>query len=612
MEFVRNSVRMDQSSHVDFSGYSHHSMALSNSQCALRGRGMADQPLSMHTGEPHAARASHAYNVTAAVALQKRKSDYTTSPTSAHAFQPRHYPWQKRRKSNNGPLLTVGPSPPLLSSHSGGTMGRYDATSPGSRPYLKASSLSWKNQNEPAMVLKSTVPGMSPDTQLGQVSFCACNLCMPPGLFQQIIGIPRMLLNETYLALQHSNPVNSPVGLQDLPAEIIHRVCDYLNQHDLGHFRCTTQKHATVGDEYLFRHGTLRLQLRPDHFDRLLAISKHPMICRRITRLELIGDEHGLSRLTFPESSWFDPEEKHRVYSGGLFQGCIRQLTNLEAIEMRVNSDQCPSMTPGIHYKMSEQMYCLLSDIQNVPVVNIKYLRIQGIGWQCPCCVGAHLIRDGLNLNVLESAAHRLLRLDLTINFPLQDARAAQCLPLVHYLHFARNIEELKLKFGRRGLPVSVDLGEICRLRWSHLRTLDLRHAAVLQRDLLSLLEAHSDLKELRLGSIILRGGRWTTAFESMTQSLTKLEKIRLGGILSDTRLHQTRTFLCGKSLNSFAHQAIVEKRHGGPIHYPPDPLALAQLVVRKEREIQEHRKAAGLSCDLCQTCGRLQHTPRL
>ena len=423
--------------------------------------------------------------------------------------------------------------------------------------------------------------------------------------------IPWDVLNKIYSSFPPLEPPKLPVqkGLEDVPPEIVHRVCEYLDEQDVGSFRRSTQKHAAIGDEHMFRQGILRFRLDPDHFDRLRAISENPMICQRIRTLELGGEKHGFYKLLFQSVYRVDPGEDQRLYSKLQLQDCIRHLTNLTAIEMRIDAQQDPLLTPDTHYRLSEQMHFLLSDIQSVPSMDIKYLRMEGVGWQSPCCVGARLSKAGSNLKVLEDAARRLLRLALTVQPHPQDPEMTQCRPLAHYLHSATNLEELKLKFGEKGLPRFVDLGEVCRLRWSHLRSVDLTYAKVLQQDLLSFFEAHSDLKEVRLGSMVLRGGRWTTAIDGMSQVLSKLEKITFSGILHDTRLLETRTFLCGDSLTHWARQAVVKKRRGPAIAYPPDPMAVAQALLRRDREAQEQRRAAGLSCDLCKSCGQLEHS---
>lgn len=562
----------------------------------------------MRTDNLHAACIPPASHMPAAARLHKRKSDVSVSPISPHPLLV-HRPSSKRNKCLEEKSSTTAPISNLATQYSE-ILGRQDAAPPRAQPLLNVSALSWNSQANPQPSMEFAVHNMLPEPEFCHGSACPCRICATPDPSHQMAELPWYVMNEMYPSFPSLKSPKLPFrnGMKNVPPEIIHRVCEYLGERDLGNFRRTTKRHAVIGDDHMFPHGTLHFHLHPDHFDRLQTIAKSPIICKRITTLRLVGSQHGFFRLLSPTVYCLDLGEDQRLYSRLQLQDCIQNLTNLTAIEIRIDVMQYPLLTPDTYHRLSEQMHFMLSDIQSVPSMNIEYLKMRCIGWQSPCCVGARLSRGWSNITVLEDAADRLVRLDLMVLPHPQDLEMNQCQSLAHYLRFATNLEELKLRCGMRGLPRLVDLGEVCRLRWSHLRTVDLECGKIHQRDLLSFFEAHGDLKEVRLGSIVLREGRWTTVIERMSHMLPRLEKIQLSGILHDTRLLETRTFLCGDRLTRWAHQAVVQKQRGPPVVYPPDPLAVAQALRLRDRGFQAQRRAAGLSCDLCKSCGQLKH----
>ncbi len=584
-------------------------LTLSIQRVAYEGQVMSDQLPPMQADDLHAAGALPASHMPAAARLHKRKSNLSVSPISAPP-QLVHRPSSKRKKYIEGTSSTSAPISDLATQYSGRILGRQDTAPTRPQRLSDASAFLWNHQTNPPPGLEPPVPDVLPHTDLCYCLSCPCYICGVLASSHQLAEIPQHIMNQIDPSFTPLRSLEQRVhkGVLGVPPEIIHQVCEYLDEGDLGNFRRTSKRHAMIGDEHMFRQGTLRIHLHPDHFDRLQAIAMSPMTCQRIRTFELVGGQHGFFTMLFPSVYRVDPGEDQRLYSKLQLQSCIQHLTNLEAFEMRINTQQDRFLTPDTHFRLSEQMHFLLYDVQSVPSMNIRYLKMECVGWQSPCCVGSRLSKDAFNLKVLEDAAGRLLRLDLTVQPHPQHPEMTQCHPLAHYLQFATNLEELKLSFGKRGLPRLVDLGEVCRLTWSHLRSVDFNYAKVSQQDLLTFFEAHSDLKEVRLGSMVLREGRWTTAIERMSRVLPKLEMINFSGILHDTRLFETRTFLCGDSLTHWAHQAVVQKQRGPPIVYPPDPLTVAQALLRRDRGLQQQRRAAGLSCDLCKTCGQLKH----
>lgn len=396
--------------------------------------------------------------------------------------------------------------------------------------------------------------------------------------------------------------------LQDLPPEILHRVCEHLEKEDVKNFRLTAEIHADIGDEHMFRQGILRLQIDADHFERLRKMSENPMICRAIKLLEISGYRHAFAKLVNHVAFQTRFRLNGRYYSDSV--ECIGQFRNLKTVEMRINIDRVALLDPSWRRNLSRQMHGMLSDIQSLPCIHIRYLKYEGVGWQSPCCVGAHLSPDAFNFKVFENAAERLLRLELTMTPQPSDPEMNRCQALVHYLQYARNLEEIKLTLGKKeGVPFYASLDDFLRLRLSRLRSMDISFGTFAELDLLSFLVVHSALKELRLGFMILREGTWTTAVGTMAQILPSLNKISFWGQLSDTRLMESRTTLCGESLNSWAHRIAVLKQPGLNVAYPANPLAVALAAAQRDRQAQRARRAAGLHCPLCESCGQIEHT---
>lgn len=288
--------------------------------------------------------------------------------------------------------------------------------------------------------------------------------------------------------------------------------------------------------------------------------------------------------------------------------------TNLEPIEMRVDNELCPFIDGLVQIKMFEQMHSILSDILVVPGINITSLKMEGVSWYNPCC-DAWPREDDPNLQILLWAAPRLTHLDLTIGpcYGSADtvALAVQFNFLKYYLYYTPNLQELKLNFGKEPSRRVANIGQIFQYRWSHLRVVDISHAEVSIQHLLSFCEAHNNLEHVRLCSITLKGGTWPAAFESMSGSLMCLDSITTSGIFGDAQLIQTNSVLCGDNLNHYARQEIVNRRRVGPFAYPLDPRAFGLFVARDDLRVRQRRRAHGLPCVSCKTCGQLQHDLR-
>jgi hypothetical protein len=71
--------------------------------------------------------------------------------------------------------------------------------------------------------------------------------------------------------------------LERLPSELIHIICGFLPDHDLGHFRLTNKECAEIGGSHIVRG--IHVMFTAKSFQNLLKISRHPVLSRHVTSI---------------------------------------------------------------------------------------------------------------------------------------------------------------------------------------------------------------------------------------------------------------------------------------------------------------------------------------
>lgn len=74
--------------------------------------------------------------------------------------------------------------------------------------------------------------------------------------------------------------LDTKIALHKLPSEIIHLIHKYLVPTDVANLRLVSQKVAQIGLEYLV--PCIHLQLTTASYNRLIAISRHPVISKHV------------------------------------------------------------------------------------------------------------------------------------------------------------------------------------------------------------------------------------------------------------------------------------------------------------------------------------------
>lgn len=376
----------------------------------------------------------------------------------------------------------------------------------------------------------------------------------------------------------------------------------------------TDSRYAAIGDEYLFQHGVLRLCLHVECFTRLQAISNNPMICQRITTLEVDGDYTGLqSWLACP--LWplcpMYIRRGYRLYSQAYFQGCIRKLANLKSIKLRASTVvQLGILDQQFIYMLLEQITFLHYDIQVSVGMEVQLLKSDNLYWTNPCCRDLDMFRRSGSIQRTLLAADRLTCLDVSLRVIDKLSTKMQMDQLMEFLESTPNVEDLRLNFGsldRHKIARGTDFGRIWSLEFKHLRLVEFSYGKVAYADLLDfLLSQPVTLKEIRLGDLRLRSGRWDTFINTMSVSQLVLEKFLLFGRLSDTLLRANEMWLCGAHTTPMAEEVVVNPQ-GALLIYPRDMQGSVRRAQSLDSEIRARRAFAGLPCDRCATCRMLK-----
>ena len=82
--------------------------------------------------------------------------------------------------------------------------------------------------------------------------------------------------------------LDTKFAVQELPSEIIHLICKYLVPTDVANLRLVSQKVAQIGLEYLV--PCIHLQLTTASYNRLSAISRHPVISKHVYGIRYDSD----------------------------------------------------------------------------------------------------------------------------------------------------------------------------------------------------------------------------------------------------------------------------------------------------------------------------------
>ena len=365
---------------------------------------------------------------------------------------------------------------------------------------------------------------------------------------------------------------------------------------------------AAIGDEHMFQHGMCRLETCIEQLDRLSAISNNPTICRKLKKLEVIGTITGLAELV--THSQLDESREYSQYSRETFRECIRRLANLESIELRVNTSmQLGADEKGLLPMSLGQMSCFLHDIQSSSGLKVKSLKSQDLFWHSPRRIGLGLFHGPAQLDTTQDRAARLSCLDVTFRALDRDTMTLQGAHLLTFLASTPNLEELTLQCGhpdKSEAEWAFEFNPVCQLRFSRLRSLGLSYGNVLQSVLLEFLNAHTSLKTVRLGTLHLRGGRWNTLLNRISESPITLEKFLLSGRLRDAWVHRQGLFVCGDHLTPGAEKKVVGN-DSVVMEYPADPQRALMTSCLLDHATRKDRIAAGLPCDLCATCGKLK-----
>jgi len=334
------------------------------------------------------------------------------------------------------------------------------------------------------------------------------------------------------------------------------------------------------------------------------------MICREIKTLRVVGNTTDLKSMVDRRRQSYDLGEEYRLYSWSIFHHCVRQLVNLESIELLLGRPKQPERFERyLEAIRSLQMSFLLYDIQASPSLRVKSLKSKAAFWNSPLCIGLEKTKNLASLQPIINSVGFLSALEVKLTAVDPGHMAIQVDRLQHFLFFARNLETLTLNFGvsdQLVLDPLYDFGQMLHSKYHRLRSISLSCGNILQWVLLEFLEVHDTLRELRLGSMHLRGGRWHTLINRMAGSQLALEKIQFSGELVDGWLLANGAMMCGEHATPTAEEIVVHQR-GGQLTIASDQSMQESLDL--DREAKERREAAGLPCDLCETCGRLEHT---
>ncbi len=82
--------------------------------------------------------------------------------------------------------------------------------------------------------------------------------------------------------------LDTKFALHKLPPELIHLIHKYLGPTDVAKLRFVSQKMAQIGLEYLV--PSIQLQLTTTSYNRLSAISRHPVICQHVCEIRYESD----------------------------------------------------------------------------------------------------------------------------------------------------------------------------------------------------------------------------------------------------------------------------------------------------------------------------------
>ena len=348
----------------------------------------------------------------------------------------------------------------------------------------------------------------------------------------------------------------------------------------------------------MFQQGTLRLEVcigDLNWWNRLRQISNNATICHKLKALVIIGTTTGLIKhMMHPQC---DENSGYSSCSRKDVQACVRRLVNLESIELRVNTPtQVKTVEKDFTPKLLEQMNRLFYNIQISCGLKVKSLKSLGFLWKSPRCIGPDL-SGGPESRMIQGCTGRLSRLDITSRVLDRESAMRQEAGLPDLLACMPNLEELTLN-------MEVDFSRVCELRFHRLRSIKLAFGLVLQHKLLQFFNNHAGLKELRLETLHLRGGRWNTLLRRMSEGPLRLEKFLLSGHLADLWLCHRRLYLCGEHATPMADSKVV--RNGSvEMTYPANPEDAVERNSILDRAIAGKRAAAGLPCDLCETCGR-------
>ncbi|KAF2813202.1 uncharacterized protein BDZ99DRAFT_251372 [Mytilinidion resinicola] len=123
----------------------------------------------------------------------------------------------------------------------------------------------------------------------------------PPQAVPRQHDHPDLFTDHTPAARKMCSPMEidePPTGMKDVPTELLHMICGYLEPVDVKAFRLVNKTFAEIGATgYLL--PSLSVRLSPSSFQQVEAIAEHPTISRYARELVLHGQNY-----TFPSRHW--------------------------------------------------------------------------------------------------------------------------------------------------------------------------------------------------------------------------------------------------------------------------------------------------------------------
>ncbi len=106
----------------------------------------------------------------------------------------------------------------------------------------------------------------------------------------------RQTMDKRTRSLERRNPqstqnfaaLDAKFALHKLPSELIHLIYKYLGPTDVAKLRLLSLRVAQIGLEYLV--PCIHLQLTTTSYNRLSAISRHPVICKHVCEIRYESD----------------------------------------------------------------------------------------------------------------------------------------------------------------------------------------------------------------------------------------------------------------------------------------------------------------------------------